>query len=70
MEEWMKDERSWQVGRMFGRYRTRVLVDEFGGPVYSFVARNAAVSRSSNEGFIAVEGFYIKLCVDPLDQTM
>jgi len=68
MKEWMKDVRSWQVGKMFGGYEG--LGDEFGGPVYSFVACNAAVFRSSNEGFIAIEGFYIKLCVDPLDQTM
>jgi len=33
---------------------TRVLGDEFGGAVNSFIASNAAVSRSPNEGHMAV----------------
>jgi len=36
---------------------TRVLHGEFGGPVDSFVASNAAVSLSPNQGYISVEGF-------------
>ena len=36
---------------------TRVLGGEFGGPVNSFIASNAAVSRNPNEGQMAVGGF-------------
>ena len=36
---------------------TRVLDGEFGGPVNSFIANNAAVSRSPNEGHMVVGGF-------------
>ena len=35
----------------------RVLGGEFGVPVNSFIASNAAVSRSPNEGHMAVRGF-------------
>jgi len=36
---------------------TRVLGGKFGGPVNSFIASNAAVSRSPNEGHMVVGGF-------------
>jgi len=36
---------------------TRVLGGDFGGPVNSFIASNAAVSRSPNESHKAVGGF-------------
>jgi len=36
---------------------TRIVGGEFGGPVNSFIASNAAVSRSPNEGYMVVEGF-------------
>jgi len=36
---------------------TRVLGGEFGGSVNSFIASNAAKSRSPNEGHMAVGGF-------------
>ena len=49
---------------------TRVLGGEFGDPVESFVASNAAVSRSSNESYIAVGGAQIKLYVGSLDQRV
>ena len=49
---------------------TRVLGSEFGGLVNSFIASNATVSRSPNEGHLAVGGFWIKLYVDSLDQRV
>ena len=36
---------------------TRGFGGEFGGPVYSFAASNAARSPSLNEGYIVVGGF-------------
>jgi len=36
---------------------TRILGGEFGGPVNSFIASNAAVFRSPNEGHMAVGAF-------------
>jgi len=55
MREWLKDERSWWVGKMFGGYEGSC--GEFGGPIYYFLASNAAVSRSPNERYTAVWSF-------------
>ena len=61
VDERVDEGREFMAGWENVRGDKRVLDTEFGGPVYSFVATNAAISRSPDQGYIAVGGFRLSI---------